>query len=153
MKPLRKLALLPALLLATGLLAQTGGPSVSQNSKPGDTVRYHVTFDDDPRFTRIDLYFRLRRESPADQKGIPAEFRIIYTGQPVAPGTFDVQGSIPECATGTYDLTEVDARVGDAVHTYTYPANGQGPVTLVVKNDQRNLFPSLKSVSPNPPRP
>ena len=84
---------------------------------------------------------------------MPAQLAITSTfDKPKEPGTFDVQGKVGECATGTYELNNIVAYYvdGNTTHSYPYPASGQAPVTVFVENDHGNLFPPLKSVSPNP---
>jgi hypothetical protein len=139
-----------AIMLAAGVFAQA--PSVSQHVKPGDTLSYYVKFDDDPKFIRVDLQFFLQGAAKSDQQNMPTEFTVrSHFDKPKEPGTFDVQGKVSECATGTYELRTIQAYYvdGNTEHSYPYPASGQAPVTVYVEND-KNLFPRVKSVSPNP---
>ena len=141
------------LMLATCVSAQT--PIVSQHTKPGDTLSYYVKFDDDPQFIRVTLQFHLQGTAAPEQKNMPTQFDISSTDKPIQPGTFDVRGKVGECATGNYELFSILVYYidGNTSHTYAYPANGQQPVTVFVENEHKSLFPPLKSVSPNPPRP
>jgi hypothetical protein len=139
------------LMLAAGVFGQA--PSVSQHVNPGDTLRYTVKFDDDPKFGQLRLQFRLKGTAKPDQQNMPTQFTIISSfDKPKEPGTFDVTGTVGECATGTYELSDIVAFYidGNTTHTYPYPASGQAPVTVFVENEHGNLFPPLKSVSPNP---
>jgi hypothetical protein len=153
MDTLKKLISPLALVLATCVFAQT--PSVLQHVKPGDTLSYYVKFDDDPKFSQVRLQFRLQGTAKPDQQNMPTEFTIISSfDKPKEPGTFDVQGKVGECATGTYELFTIVAFYvdGNTSHSYVYPGSGQPPVTVSVENEHKNLFPPLKSVSPNPSR-
>jgi hypothetical protein len=150
MNPLKKLIPL-ALVLATCAFGRT--PSVSQHVKPGDTLSYYVKFDDDPKFSQVRLQFRRQETATPEQQNMPTEFTIISSfDKPKEPGTFDVQGKVGECATGTYELVNIVAFYvdGNASHSYPYPTSGQAPIKVFVENEHRNLFPPLKSVSPNP---
>jgi hypothetical protein len=68
-----------------------------------DKLHYVVTFDDDPDFTSVTLYFRTSA-TPPDQAGLAQGFSINQT-QKVGPGKFEVEGTIPDSAvTGSDDM-------------------------------------------------
>jgi len=154
MDVLKRLILVVAFALPTGVFAQA--PSVLQRIKPGDPLSYYVKFGDDPKFSQVRLQFRLQGAAKPDQQNMPTQFTITSDfDKPNGPGTFSVRGKVSECATGTYELVNIVAYYidGNTSHTYEYPGTGKPPVTVFVENEHGNLFPPLKSVSPNSPRP
>ncbi len=107
---LRNLALLA--LATTSLIAQTaqGPTAIRRHYNPGDTLHYTVTFDGDPNFDSVGVYFQ-GGEVPPDQSGLTNGFSVTRFRK-AAPGKFEVEGEIPgNVATSTYRLAGVQIRV------------------------------------------
>lgn len=113
--------------------------------KAGDTLRYVVTFDGDPDFSSVSLYFGTNNV-PADQAGLSNNFGISQTHK-IGPGKFEVEGTIPSNAvTGTYELRDVQPRIPPA-GVKDYDAT-QFHESVRVVNPARYNFPPLKGVVP-----
>lgn len=137
-----------ALLLASvSLVAQAGsGPTgVSHHYKPGDTLHYTVTFDGNPSFDSVGLYF-VAGEVPPDQSGLTNAL-TVGRSKKVSAGKFEVEEEIPaNAASGTYRLSQVQAGIN--------PNGGKGydassfHESIEIDNGVRYEFPPLKSVVP-----
>jgi hypothetical protein len=136
-----------AVLLASFAIAQTtGGPTaVKSHYKVGDTLHYVVTFDDDPTFTSVTLYFSTSA-TPPEQPGLSQNFSINQT-QKLGPGKFEVEGKIPDSAvTGTYRLATVQPRIPPSgVKDYDATSFHE---SFDVENPAMYKFPPLKDVKP-----
>jgi hypothetical protein len=119
--------------------------AVTQHYKPGDTLRYRVEFDGDPKFDSVGLGFYLQGSVAPDQPGLTAYFPIGHTVK-VKAGVFDVDGVIPaSAADGTFEVRWVSAAIGPA--SKQYDANSFH-ITIQIDNDAKYNFPPLKSVTP-----
>jgi hypothetical protein len=142
---LRNLALL--VMATASLIAQTAqGPmGIRQHYKPGDTLRYTVTFDGDPNFDNVSIYFAAG-EVPPDQSGLTNSFGV-GRAKKAGPGKFDVEGEIPSnAASGTYRLSGVQTRIAPN-GAKSYDA-AEFHETVEVDNGVRYEFPPLKSIVP-----
>jgi hypothetical protein len=118
---------------------------VTQHYKPGDTLRYTVEFDGDPKFDSVSLAFYLNSGLQPDQPGLNGYFAINHTTK-VRAGAFDVDGAIPQNApAGTFEIRRVDAAIGPASKQYD---TGSFHITIQVDNDAKYNFPPLKSITP-----
>jgi hypothetical protein len=129
------------------LAAQTAqGPTgIKHHYNPGDTLHYTVTFDGDPNFDSVGIYFQ-SGEVPPDQSGLTNGF-AIGRSKKVAAGKFEVEGEIPSnVATGTYRLTAVNTRISPN-GAKGYDA-GEFHEAIDVDNGAKYVFPPLKSVVP-----
>lgn len=142
---LRKIAVI--LAVGTTMAAQTGqGPAgISHHFRPGDTLRYAVTFEGDPNFDNVGIYFQAG-EVPPDQSGLTNGFSVGRSRK-TAPGKFEVEGEIPSnAASGTYRLSGVQTRISPS-GAKNYDAAGFHE-SLEIDNGARYEFPLLKSVAP-----
>jgi hypothetical protein len=139
---------LAILLIATAsLIAQNGqGPtSIRHHYKPGDTLHYSVTFESDPSFDGLSIYFQGGPVAP-DQSGLANGFTLPRSKK-VAAGTFEVEGEIPiNAASGTYRLSSVETRISPS-GAKGYDA-GEFHETVEIDNGAKYEFPPLKSVVP-----
>jgi hypothetical protein len=135
------------LVVAASLMAQTGqGPtSIRHHYKPGDTLHYTVTFEGNPNFDSVAIYFQ-GGPVPPDQSGLTVNFGIDRSTK-TASGTFDVDGSIPDSvATGTYQLVIVQTRIKpQGVKDYEAKSFHE---SIEIENSVRYEFPPLKSIVP-----
>jgi hypothetical protein len=142
---LRNLALL--VLATTSLIAQTAQApmGIRQHYKPGDTLRYTVTFEGDANFDNLSIYFAAG-EVPPDQSGLTNSFGVGRSKK-TGPGRFEVEGEIPSnVASGTYRLSGVQTRIAPN-GAKNYDA-GEFHETIDVDNGAKYVFPPLKSVLP-----
>lgn len=131
------------------LAAQAGqAPTgISQNHKPGDTLRYTVSFDGDPNFSYVGVAFRKNGPVDSNQPGLRSGFGIDHFTK-VKSGVFDVEGIIPpNTAAGIYDLFAIDTAIAPAGRQ-TYDAS-RFKLTITIRNEEKYDFPPLKSVTPN----
>jgi hypothetical protein len=144
-KMLRNLALL--VMATASLVAQTaqGPTAVRHHYSPGDALRYTVTFDGDPNFDSVGIYFQ-GGEVPPDQSGLSGGFSVTRFRK-VAPGKFEVEGEIPNnAATGMYRLALVQTRISpNGAKSY---GAGEFHETIDVDNGAKYVFPPLKSIVP-----
>lgn len=142
------LRMLAVVLVAAGsLAAQTAQrPSgIKRHYDPGDTLRYTITFDGDPNFDNVSIYFQ-GGEVPPDQSGLTNGFSVTRFRK-TAPGKFEVEGEIPgNVATGTYRLNTVNTRISPN-GAKGYDA-GEFHETIDVDNGAKYVFPPLKSIVP-----
>jgi hypothetical protein len=138
-------------LLMTLILAATGGfsqapSSVQPSHKVGDTLRYTVTFDGDPNFNSVTLYFSTSAAPEPDQAGLRQQFSISQTRR-LAPGKFEVEGTIPPFVlSGSYVLSDIQPRIEpNGVKDYDATKFHQG---FEVENPAKYKFPPLKDVAP-----
>jgi len=140
--------LVVVLSLAIAALAQNDNAlsSVKPHYVVGQTLHYSVTFDGDPNFSSVTLYFN-SGSTPPDQAGLSPSFNINQTKK-VGPGKFEVEGQIPNTtATGTYELGTVQPRIApNGVRDYD---GKQFHIVLEVENPVKYPFPPLKDVRPN----
>lgn len=134
--------------LAIAVFAQN--ENALNNVKPqyrvGQTLHYSVTFDGDPTFSSVTLYFNNSGGAPPDQAGLSPNFSINHT-QKVGPGKFDVDGVIPDTtATGTYELGDVQPRIPPS-GVKDYDAK-RFHIVLEIENPTKYPFPPLKDVTP-----
>jgi hypothetical protein len=135
------------IVATTSLIAQTGPVpmGIRQHYKPGDTIRYTVTFDGDPNFDNVSIYFAAGQVSP-DQSGLTNGFNAGRSKKS-GPGRFEVEGEIPSnVASGTYRLSSVETRIAPN-GAKGYDA-GEFHEAVEVDNGVRYEFPTLKSVVP-----
>jgi|ERR1700682_743830 len=119
--------------------------AVTQHYKPGDTVRYRVEFDGDPKFDSVGIAFYLRGDVPPDQPGLTTYFPIGHSVKAKA-GVFDVDGIIPaNIANGTFEVRAVNTAIGPA--SKRYDANSFH-IAIQIDNDAKYNFPPLKSITP-----
>jgi hypothetical protein len=140
--------LMVVLSLAVAVLAQneTGLSSVKPQYKVGQTLRYSVTFDGDPNFNGVTLYFNSSSLLSPEQAGLSQNFTISHF-QKVGPGKYDVDGAIPDStATGTYELTIVQPRIQPS-GVKDYDAK-KFHIALEIENPTKYPFPPLKDVTP-----
>jgi hypothetical protein len=140
-----KLAVLFA-LLSLAIVAQGQDlKALTQHFRPGDTLRYRVMFDGDPKFDGVSLGFYLQGNLRPDQPGLNGFFAVAHMTK-VEPGVYDLDGTIPANAPdGTYEVRWVNAGIGPA--SKQYDATGL-KVTIQVQNDAKYDFPNLKSITP-----
>jgi hypothetical protein len=118
---------------------------ITQHYKPGDTLRYTVEFDGDPKFDLVGFGFYLSSGLQPDQPGLNGYFAINHTTK-VRAGVFDVDGVIPQNApAGTFEIRHVDAAIGPASKQYD---TGGLHLTIQVDNAAKYNFPPLKSITP-----
>jgi hypothetical protein len=118
---------------------------VTQHYKPGDTVRYRVEFDGDPKFDSVSMGFYLRESVPPDQPGLTTYFPIGHFVKAKA-GVFDIDGVIPANTTnGTFEVRVVNTVIGPASKQYDASSFH---ITIQIDNDSKYNFPPLKSISP-----
>ncbi len=142
---LRRLALL--FVATAALAAQTAqGPTgIKHHYSPGDALHYTVTFDGDPNFDSVSVYFQ-GGEVPPDQSGLTNGFGVARFRK-TAPGKFEVEGEVPgNVATGTYRLAGVQSRISPN-GAKNYDA-GEFHEAIDVDNGAKYVFPPLKSVVP-----
>ena len=140
---LRYLVLVVSLAIAT--LGQNELSGIKPKYQVGQTLRYAVTFDGDPNFKSVTLYFSTRDSSP-EQAGLAQNFSINDT-QKVGPGKFDVEGKIPDnVVTGTYELATVQPRI-EPSGVKDYDAK-KFHIVLEIENPTKYSFPPLKDVTP-----
>lgn len=141
-----KLMVVVLALLSTTLVAHGQDlKAVTQRYKPGDTLRYRVEFDDNPKFYGVTLGFYLQGNARSDQPGLSGYFAIGHVTK-VRPGVYDLDGTIPTNAfDGTYEVRWVNAALGPA--SKQYDATGL-KITIQIDNDARYDFPPLKSITP-----
>jgi hypothetical protein len=119
--------------------------AVTQHYKPGDTLRYRVEFEGDPKFDSVGMGFYLQGNVAPDQPGLSGYFSISHMAT-VKAGVFDVDGVIPATtANGTFEVRWVSAAISPA--SKQYEANNFH-ITIQIDNDAKYNFPPLKSVTP-----
>jgi hypothetical protein len=133
-------------MLFSALLSAKGQDlkAVTQHYKPGDTLRYRVEFDGDPKFDSVGMGFYLQGNVAPDQPGLGAYFSVSRTAK-VKEGLFDVDGVIPAVANGTFEVRWVNAAIGPASKQYDA---SNFHITIQIDNDAKYNFPPLKSVTP-----
>jgi hypothetical protein len=134
-------------ILFSALLSAKGQDlkAVHQHYKPGDTLRYRVEFEGDPKFDLVGMGFYLQGNVAQDQPGLSGYFSISHTVT-VKAGAFDIDGVIPAtAANGTFEVRLVSAAIGPA--SKQYEANNFH-ITIQIDNDAKYNFPPLKSVTP-----
>jgi hypothetical protein len=134
--------------LAIAMFAQNehGLSGVSPKYKVGQTLRYSLTFDGDPNFSGVTLYFNRSSTSPPDESGLVPNFAVNLT-QRVGPGKFDVDGTIPDTtASGRYEMTVVQPRIAPG-GVKDYDAR-PFHIVLEIENPTKYRFPPLKDVTP-----
>jgi hypothetical protein len=127
----KKLAVL--FIVFSALLSAKGQDpkAVTQHYKPGDTLRYRVEFEGDPKFDSVGMGFYLQDSVPPDQPGLSGYFAISHTVK-VKAGVFDVDGVIPVVsANGTFQARFVSAAIGPA--SKQYEANNFHITGILVK--------------------
>jgi hypothetical protein len=130
---------------SVAVLGQGELSSVKAKYVVGQTLHYSVSFDGDPNFKSVTLYFDTH-DSRADQAGMGQQFGIAETHK-VGPGKFDIEGKIPDnIVTGTYDLEDVQPRIEPA-GVKDYDAK-HFHIVLEIENPAKYSFPPLKDVSP-----
>jgi hypothetical protein len=142
---LRQIAVL--LVAATSLVAQNSqAPTgISHHFKPGDTLRYTVTFEGDPNFDNVNISFQTGGV-PSDQSGLTNNFGVGRSRR-VAPGKFEVEGEVPNnVASGTYRLSSVQTRISPS-GVKDYDASSFHEI-FEIDNGTKYEFPPLKSVVP-----
>ena len=135
------------LIVASSVMAQNGQQltSVTRHYKPGDTLRYVVTFDGDPNLDSVNIYLASQAVNP-DQSGLSNGFNIGRSKK-IGPGTFEVEGEVPgNAASGTYQLSSVNVRIGQ-FGAKGYDAR-QFRESILLDNSSKYEFPALKSVAP-----
>lgn len=119
--------------------------AVTQHYKPGDTLRYRVEFDGDPKFDSVGMGFYLQGSVAPGQPGLSGYFSIAHSVK-VKAGVFDVDGVIPaNTANGTFEVRWVSAAIGPASKEYDAKSF---QITIQIDNDAKYNFPPLKSVTP-----
>ncbi len=142
---LKSLVLVISLAIAALAQNENGLNSVKPKYTVGQTLRYSVTFEGDPNFTTVTLYFNSSTPS-SDQAGLSSDFSINQTKR-IGPGQFDVEGQIPDTtATGTYELRTVQPRIAPR-GVKDYDAKNVH-IVLEVENPVKYRFPPLKDVKP-----
>lgn len=139
--------LMVALFVFSSLLIAKGQDLkvVTQQFKPGDTVRFRVEFDGAPNFEQVNLGFYLEGSVPSDQPGFAGYFAIDHTTK-VRPGIFDVDGTISNnLPTGTFEVRRVVATISPASKGYDATSFH---ITIRVVNNAKFDFPPLKSITP-----
>jgi hypothetical protein len=134
------------LVISCSMFAQNDHlAGVSRQYKPGDTVRYTVAFDGDPKFDNVVMNF-YSQSVPPNQSGLTNGFSIGRFRK-TASGTFEVEGEIPpNVASGRYELANVSAQISP-YGSKSYDAREFHEV-LTVDNSARYEFPPLKSITP-----
>lgn len=139
---------LVATLLVLSAFACANGQElkgVAQHYKPGDTLRYRVEFEGDPKFDSLGVGFYLQGTPAPDQPGLGAYFAISHMVR-VRAGLFDVDGVIPPTtASGTFEVRWVNTGIGPA--SKQYDANAFH-TTIQIDNDAKYVFPPLRSLTP-----
>lgn len=139
---------LAVVLIAFSALLSAQGQdlkAITRHYKSGDTLRYRVEFDGDPKFDSVGIGFYLQGSVPADQPGLTTYFSIGHTTK-IRAGVFDVDGVIPaNLANGTYEVRSVNPAIGPSFKQYD--ANSFH-ITIQVDNDAKYIFPPLKSITP-----
>ena len=135
------------MVLVTAAFAQSQGglSNVRPHYTVGETIRYTVTFEGDPNFASIMLYFQAGPIRP-DQAGLANNFSINRIRKD-GPGQYVVEGQIPESTgSGTYQLFDVQPRIQPSgVKDYDAKAFN---IVFDVDNPVKYLFPPLKNVTP-----
>ena|SRR5581483_7251430 len=140
------------LILCSGVMAQEG-LSIGQTVKPGEKLRYTITFKGDTKATSIMLRFYLQGGAKTSQKGLPENFELNQSFR-TSPTTFDVGGTVGECASGLYRLQLILAQSNRSSRPYQYGIDFNDNITLSVDNNsEENLFPDIKYIKPAPPKP
>jgi len=140
--------------LSVLLLGQTG-PSVKQTFKPGDRLHYYITFQSEIKAPvgGVRILFSLETEPPKDQLGLPSSWWGAEFHQ-ISSNVFEVDGTIDNVMSGSYRLNQIRLGLqGGGERIYNYPADFRDDISIRVVNDRHDLFPDIRSVSPNPPRP
>jgi len=107
----RKLIVLFVLFSVAFVVQGQGLKAVTQHHKPGDTLRYRVEFDGDPKFDGVSLGSYLQGNSRADQPRLSGYFAIGHITK-VRPGVYDLDGTIPPNAPDGGPLGQRRARTG-----------------------------------------
>ncbi len=142
------------LALSVLLLGQSG-PSVKQTFKPGDRLHYYITFQGEFKATvnGVRIFFGLETEQRKDQLGLPGGWQGSEFHQ-VSSNVFEVDSTIDNVMSGSYRLNQIRVDLlGGGERIYNYPADFKDDISIRVVNDKHDVFPEIKSISPNPPTP
>lgn len=144
------LALGIAVLLTTTAIGQ--GMKIAESAKqPGDPIRYTITLDGPVKGTVNTIYlnFNLKTAVREDQNGLHTSFALSRFKQ-VSPVEYQVDDSIPQAMSGTYQLGSVQIRTSEGgIRDYGYPADFKQENTIKIETHEKDIFPNIKSVEPS----
>jgi hypothetical protein len=146
----QKIALFVVIALG---IAHAQAPSISQgHKKPGEPLHYYVSFNGKPKPTGVEMAFHTSEPKP-NQAGFQVDFSISEFKE-FAPGVAEVNGRIPEnAASGTYQLVWVNVTMPPGPSKrYDYPADFKDSIKFDVVNEASVNFPTIKSITPDPPK-
>ena len=150
----RKIALFVVIVLG---IAHAQAPSISRGHKnPGESLHYYVSFVGNPKLSSVSLFFQMAEQPKPNQVGLQTGFPIEQW-KPFSPGVVEVSGTVPaNAASGSYQLARFDVVTGtaplEASKRYNYPADFKDNINFDIVNDASVNFPTIKSITPEPPK-
>ena len=139
-----------AVLLTIAAIGQ--GMNVAESAKhPGDPIRYTITLEGPVKGTVSTIYmnFLLKTGAREDQKGLLTTFQLSRFKQNSSV-EYQVDESVPEVMSGTYQLTQVQLRTKEgAIRNYDYPTDFKQENTVKIDTHEKDIFPNIKSVEPS----
>ena len=110
--------------------------------KPGDKIPFEVKLNgpDADKVTAVSLNFSLQSQAAPDQAGFGTGFGGS-SSVAVSPGTFNVDVTVGEVASGTYRLTQASAGTPYAGHNYS--SGDLGDFAVVVENPKTFTPPKI----------
>jgi hypothetical protein len=118
---------------------------------PGEVLTYTVTFASAFTPSSVVLEFELADSVDPSQMGmcrdLPLQLSAPTTTQPGT--TFNVTGTIPKCASGTYQLKEIVVGIPNIGEKhFQYPSDFEDDIQFKLVDVTKNAFPAVKSVTP-----
>jgi hypothetical protein len=116
--------------------------------KAGDPIRYTLVLDGPVKGTVVAIVFsfQIKSDVKTDQKGLITVFAIDNFKQ-LAENKFEVEGVIPQVATGKYQLGSVQLRIKEGgIRTFVFPDDLKQEIALSIENSEKGIFPNVKSI-------
>jgi hypothetical protein len=140
--------------VAFGQSAQTpqgvAGTRPPGDRHPGEVLTYTVTFAGAFTPSRVVLGFELADSVDPSQMGMCRDFPLRLSAPTTKPATtFNVTGTIPKCASGTYQLKEIVVGIPNiGERHFQYPSDFKNDIQFKLVDVTKNAFPAVKSVTP-----
>ncbi len=134
------------LTAASGTAVAADTPAATIAYRPGDTVRVFVTFSEPVALKSAYLRFSLEGALPEGQK-VFLNYFDVTTPVRSSEREYELTGKIGDhVASGTYQVAFINATdSADLTRSYT-PGPDFAVIRLAVRNDDRVLFPDIKSI-------
>jgi len=140
---------LTVLTLATVALAE--GLNVAESAKkPGDPLRYTISLESPIKGTVGVIYvnFKLQSHEREDQQGLQASFDLSKFTKS-GPAEYKIDDVVPKVMSGTYRLESIQFRTNEGgTMNYAYPKDIKQENLVKIDNDDKDIFPKIKSVNP-----